>query len=143
MKPRRTSGLPGAEPRCHRWRAYRIGRVLGVLLHPGQAVHQAAQRPDPCLAEGHPCTCKFLAEAYTGFFKGGGFPQDKARRVTTPGFTIAHAVTTGDVFAEPPHAHRDLSNAILASPAAALKVRPVDTAHGAVTGFRDCRLRRR
>ena len=133
------------------------GPALGVLLHSGQAVHQAAQRPDPCLVEGHPFTCMFLADAYTGFFEGGGFPHDKARRAITPGFTIAHAVTAGDVFAEPSHARRDLSNALLAGegactitagavngagdlagPAAALKVRPADTARGAVTGFRDC-----
>ena len=61
------------------------------------------------------------------------------------------------MFAEPPHRRRDLPNNLLAtdrtctitawavngdsrgiSPAAALKVCPVDTTRGAVTGFRDC-----
>ena len=68
-------------------------------------------------------------------------------------------LTVGDVFAEPPHRHRDLPNDLLASdrtytitawavngdgeiisPVAALKVRPVDTAHGAVASFRDYQL---
>ena len=69
------------------------------------------------------------------------------------------ALAAGDVFAEPPHEHRDLPNDILESdttytitawavnednenisPVATLKVRPVDTNHGAITGFRDYQL---
>ena len=69
------------------------------------------------------------------------------------------AIAVGDVFAEPPDEHRDLPNDILAndgtctitawaingddeiiSPVATLKVRPVDTVHGAITGFRDAQL---
>ena len=69
------------------------------------------------------------------------------------------ALAVGDVFAEPPHRHRDLPNDILASdrtytitawavngdgevvsPVAALKVRPVDTDRGAVAGFLDYQL---
>ena len=69
------------------------------------------------------------------------------------------ALAVGDVFAEPPDEHRDLPNDILAndgtctstawaingddeiiSPVATLKVRPVDTVHGAITGFRDAQL---
>ena len=65
-------------------------------------------------------------------------------------------IAVGAVFAEPPDAQRDLPNDILAgngtctitaraghggdevvSPVAALKVRPVDTVPGAITGFRN------
>ena len=69
------------------------------------------------------------------------------------------AVAVGDVFAEPPDEHRDLPNDLLAtdrtytitawavngdneiiSPVATLKVRPVDTDQGTITGFRDYQL---
>ena len=66
------------------------------------------------------------------------------------------AIADGNVFAEPPHRRRDLPNNLLAtdrtctitvravnggiSPAAALKVWPVDSVQGAVTGFRDHKL---
>ena len=70
------------------------------------------------------------------------------------GPTLAPAPATGDVFAEPPDEHRDLPHNLLAGdrtgtitawavhgddevvgPGATLKVRPVDTAHGTVSGF--------
>lgn len=68
----------------------------------------------------------------------------------------AGTVAVGDLFAEPPNEHRDFPDDILASdtfhtvtawaindlnevvsPVATLKVRPIDTFHGPVTGFRD------
>ena len=68
----------------------------------------------------------------------------------------AGTVAVGDLFAEPPNEHRDFPDDIIASdtsytitawaindldevisPAATLKVRPIDTFHGPVTGFQD------
>ena len=75
--------------------------TLGVLPHPGQAVHRAAQRPGPRLAEGHRFACvrgslKYLADAYTGFCEGDGHPCDKTRCFTPPGFTIPDNVGARD-----------------------------------------------
>ena len=86
-------------------------------------------------------------------------PDNLPLTMVKVGWFSGTALAVGDVFAEPPDEHRDLPNDILESdatytitawavnknnenisPVATLKVRPVDTIHGAITGFRDYRL---
>ena len=86
-------------------------------------------------------------------------PADDGETMVKVGIAGGTSLAVGDVFAEPPDEHRDLPNDSLESddtytimawavnednenisPVATLKVRPVDTDHGAVTGFRDYQL---
>ena len=86
-------------------------------------------------------------------------PDNLPLTIVKVGIAGGATLAVGDVFAEPPHEHRDLPNDILESdatytitawavngdnetisPVATLKVRPVDTHHGAITGFRDYQL---
>ena len=86
-------------------------------------------------------------------------PDNLPLTMVKVGWFSGTALAVGDVFAEPPDEHRDLPNDILESdvtytitawavnggdevisPVTTLKVRPVDTVHGAITGFRDYKL---
>ena len=86
-------------------------------------------------------------------------PDNLPLTMVKVGIAGGTSLAAGDVFAEPPDEHRDLPNDILESdgtytitvwavngdnetisPVATLKVRPIDTDHGAVTGFRDYQL---
>ena len=86
-------------------------------------------------------------------------PDNLPLTMVKVGWFSGTALAVGDVFAEPPDEHRDLPNDIfksdgtytitawavndddeIISPVTTLKVRPVDTVHGAIAGFRDYKL---
>ena len=149
----------------HKLFLYDISSSLPLTFNPGPAPVRGTLGPDGYalvnvrISDNGGVTVPMHLSSAVANRDGTLEPDDLPLTMVKVGIAGGASLAVGDVFAEPPDEHRDLPNDILESdatytitawavnednenisPVAMLKVRPVDTDHGAVTGFLDYQL---
>ena len=149
----------------HKLFLYDISSTLPLSFNPGPAPVRGTLGPDGYalvnvrISDNGGVTLPMHVSSAVANRDGALEPDNLPLTMVKVGIAGGTTLAVDDVFAEPPDEHRDLPNDILESdatytitawavnknnenisPVATLKVRPVDTHHGAITNFRDYQL---